>query len=328
MTSFLAILVGWVTYILFPIGDTSLKSVINSGASEMISAADSVNVSIRDTLVGIIPSDIISPFLNADMIQIIFLAVVTGMSAASINDSHPEFKRSIIMMNGMFGTFTVKLMMFMPLMVFCSMARMMLSMELASLKSIFVWIPVLCFGFLVMVCVYTTLFVVLTHLNPIHFFRKMVKVIVTAITLSSSNATVPTTVEQCEKMGISNKVYSFSIPLGATINMDGCCVMLMITSMFMAKIFGVNLESAQIISLIVSIMVLSVGAPGVPGGALVSLTLLLQQIHVPGEAISLVIGIYPIVSMLLTGANVTGDAVVTAIVAKQEKLLDVEKYKS
>ena len=127
-------------------------------------------------------------------------------------------------------------------------------------------------------------------------------------------------------MGVSSRVYSFSLPLGATINMDGSCITLMISALFMARIFGIPATGGVLLSLFIAIMVLSVGSPGVPGGNLVCLALLIPQIGVPAEAISLVMGLYPLVSMMQTCANVTSDAVVTTIVARSEGLLDEKKY--
>lgn len=104
------------------------------------------------------------------------------------------------------------------------------------------------------------------------------------------------------------------------------CISLIISALFMARIFGVPATGGVLLSLFIAIMVLSVGSPGVPGGNLVCLALLIPQIGVPAEAISLVMGLYPLVSMMQTCANVTGDAVVTTIVAKSEGLLDEKKY--
>ena len=116
--------------------------------------------------------------------------------------------------------------------------------------------------------------------------------------------------------------------MGATINMDGSCITLMITSLFFAKIFNVNVTSSVLLSLFISIIVLSLGSPGVPGGNLVCIALLVPQIGIPAETISLIMGLYPLVGMMQTCANVTGDAVVTTIVAKRENLIDIEKFKS
>ncbi len=117
-----------------------------------------------------------------------------------------------------------------------------------------------------------------------------------------------------------------SLPLGATINMDGSCITLMITSLFFAKIYGLPVTGNMLLSLFIAIIVLSMGSPGVPGGNLVCLTLLVPQIGVPAEAVSLVMGLYPIVGMMQTMTNVTGDAVVTTVTANMDGMLDKKKY--
>jgi Na+/H+-dicarboxylate symporter len=149
---------------------------------------------------------------------------------------------------------------------------------------------------------------------------------VSAFTFASSNAALPASIKQVDEMGVSKKVYSFSLPLGATINMDGSCITLIISALFLAKVFSIPITSGALLSLFIAIMVLSVGSPGVPGGNLVCITMILPQIGVPAEAVSLILGLYPIVGMMQTCANVTGDAVVSTIVAKREKLLDINKF--
>lgn len=150
-----------------------------------------------------------------------------------------------------------------------------------------------------------------------------------AFTMASSSATIPVSIEICkDRLGIAKKVYSFSIPLGATINMDGSCITQMISALFMAKIFGVPMTMSLVFSMALTIFVLSVGAPGVPGGALVCIALLLPQYGIPVEGISLIMGLYSLVGMMQTCVNVTGDATVTTIVAKSEGLMDMEKFKN
>ena len=148
-----------------------------------------------------------------------------------------------------------------------------------------------------------------------------------AFTFASSNAALPSSMQICdEKLGISKKLYAFSLPLRATINMDGGCIAQMISVLFMAKIFGIPINTAVILPMLFSIFVLSVGSPGVPGGTLVCISILLPQIGIPSEAISIIMGLYPIAGMMLTCVNVTGDGVVTAIVAKKENMMDLQTY--
>ena len=326
ITSVLAIGVGLLTYRVFPIGSPALASAVTDAADATIAKGASVTISLRDTLVGIVPTDIITPFQKSDMLQLIFMATVLGMAAAVLSSSKPGLRKALNTLNSAFSLITGKLVAFIPLVVFCSMAKMMIAMELSNLAGMLAWVPVIYAGDVVMIGVYLLLLTLLARVNPLKFLSKYYPAMLAAFTLSSSNAALPSSVKQCEKLGVSERVYSFSLPLGATINMDGSCITLVISALFMARIFGIPVTGGVLLSLFIAIMVLSVGSPGVPGGNLVCLALLIPQIGVPAEAISLVMGLYPLVSMMQTCANVTGDAVVTTIVAKHEKLLDEKKY--
>ena len=146
--------------------------------------------------------------------------------------------------------------------------------------------------------------------------------------MGSSNAALPINMEACKKLGISQKVYSLSLPLGATMNMDGTCIYLSVFAFSLAKICGVAIPPAALISVVISIIVLSVGAPGIPGAGLVCLSVLLAQLNVPIEAVALVMGIDPLIGMVRCMSNCLGDVAISTVVAKQEEILDVEKYKN
>ena len=322
ITSVLAIGVGLLTYRVFPIGSPALASAVTDAADATIAKGASVTISLRDTLVGIVPTDIITPFQKSDMLQLIFMATILGMAAAILSSSKPGLRKALNTLNSAFSLITGKLVAFIPLVVFCSMAKMMIAMELSSLAGVLAWVPVVYAGDVLMIGVY----LLLARANPVKFLSKYYPAMLAAFTLSSSNAALPSSVKQCEKLGVSERVYSFSLPLGATINMDGSCITLVISALFMARIFGIPVTGGVLLSLFIAIMVLSVGSPGVPGGNLVCLALLIPQIGIPAEAISLVMGLYPLVSMMQTCANVTGDAVVTTIVARHEGLLDEKQY--
>ena len=327
LTSVIAIGVGLLTYQIFPIGNTSLASAVSGeAAAETLAKSESATVSIKDTLVGIVPSDIITPFQKSDMLQIIFMAMVLGLAAASLSKKYPMGREILAVFNALASKITAVMVAFIPLVVFCSMAKMMISMNLSDLVNVILWVPVIYFGDVLMIIVYLLLLLVLAGLNPLTFLMKYYPAMVSAFTFSSSNAALPSSIKQCDEMGVSPKVYSFSLPLGATINMDGSCITLVITALFFAKIFGIPVTGSVLLSLFISIIVLSVGSPGVPGGNLVCIALLVPQIGIPAESISLVMGLYPLVSMMQTCANVTGDAVVTSIVSKHEGLMDTEKF--
>ena len=329
LTSIIAIGVGLGVYNLFPIGDSSLSSLVTNQAAETIARGKDVSISIKDLIVNIIPSDSINPLLNSDMLQIIFIGVILGIAISGISNIHPKAKDAVICLNDIFSKITTMIIGFMPLAVFCSMAKMVIDLDMNSFAKVAAWLPVSFIGFFIMIVMYSILLFVFTRLNPFKFLKAYFPVIATAFSLASSNATMPYSMKCCdEKLGIPKKLYSFSIPLGATINMDGSCITMIVTCLFMAKIFGITLTTSSLISLIIAIIAFSIGAPGIPGSVLVGLSLLLPQIGVPAESISIILGIYSINCMGQTAVNVCGDGVVTTIVASLEKMLDIEKYNS
>ena len=146
--------------------------------------------------------------------------------------------------------------------------------------------------------------------------------------MASSNASIPVNMEACEKkLGISSRVFSLSIPLGATLNMDGTCIHLAVFALALAKVYGVPVGGGMLLSMVVSIIVLSMGAPGIPGSGLICLSVLLTQMNVPVEAIGLVMGIDSLIGMFRCMSNCLGDVAVTSIVAKSEGQMDMEVYR-
>ena len=234
------------------------------------------------TITDIIPSDIINPFLSANMLQIIFIAVMMGVACGFLSDKITIFKDFLSDGYQVFSRLTVIIISVMPLAIFCAMAKMVLAMDLKSLLSVFTWVPTIYFGDILMMIVYSLLILLIGRLNPVTFFRKFYPAMLAGFTFASSNAALPTSMETCDKsLGVSKKIYSFSLPLGA---------------------------------------------PGVPGGTLVCISMLVPQIGIPAEAISLIMGLYSLVGMMQVCTNVTGDAAVTLIVARSEGLLDLDVY--
>ena len=328
VTSFIAILLGIAVYHMIPIGDPALQSAVTDAAAATVEKGTRVSVSIKDTIVGIIPSDIINPFLKADMLQIIFIAAMMGLSAGALSNKLTVFHQWLSDCYRVFSKITAMIIGVMPLAIFCSMAKMILSMNFENLLSVFIWVPTIYLADLLMLVFYGLMILLAARLNPFTFFRKYYPAMLTAFTFAASNPSLPASMAACDhSLGISKKLYSFSLPLGATINMDGGCITQMISALFMAKVFGMPINASMILSLVLAIFVLSVGAPGVPGGALVCISILLPQIGIPAEAISIIMGLYSIVGMMQTLVNVTGDAAVTLIIARSEQLIDLDVYR-
>lgn len=259
----------------------------------------------------------------------IIVGLMIGLASSKIGEYSDSCRKGLSVLNALFSKVTAMIIGFMPLAVFCSMAKMVINIDMSVFLSVLAWPLTIYVADFVMLIVYGVILFIVARLNPVTFFKKYKGVMLTAFSLSSSNATMPFSMEACDKkLGIHPRVYSFSIPLGATINMDGSCITLIISSLFMAKIYGIPVSASILFSICLSIFILSVGAPGVPGGALVCLSMLLPQIGVSTEAISIVMGLYSLVGMMQTCTNVTGDAVVTTVVAKSEGMLDTQIYYS
>ena len=144
--------------------------------------------------------------------------------------------------------------------------------------------------------------------------------------MASSNASIPLNMEASRNLGIAQKLYSLSIPLGATVNMDGGCIYMAVFALSLAKIYGVQVTGASLTAMVFSIIIMSIGAPGIPGSGLICLSVLLAQMGVPTEAIGLVMGIDSLVGMFRCMSNCTGDVAVSLAVAKNENMLDMDVY--
>ncbi len=325
VTTVIAVCVGIGAFFLFQPG-----TVGNVGklADATAITSQKMDISFRDMIVGIVPSNILQPFLESNMLQLIFLAILLGIAVGLIGKYSEVLRGLIDAFNDLFLKVTALIIRFMPIAAFCSILSMMLSMGVDTLLSVLGTLGTFLFGLVCMMAVYC-LMLLLGRLNPVPFIKKYSPTMLQVFSMASSNAAIPLNMEACEKrLGIAQKVYSLSIPLGATLNMNGTCIHLAVFSLALARIYGVHINAASLLSLALTIMVLSVGAPGIPGSGLICLSVLLTQIGVPVEAVGLVMGIDTLVGMFRCMSNCLGDVVVTVIVAKSEKLLDIKKYRS
>ena len=175
--------------------------------------------------------------------------------------------------------------------------------------------------------VYPTLLTVFGKINPVTFLKKIQTAVVFAFGSASSNATIPVTLRTVtKKMGVDKSVASFTIPFGATINMDGTAIMQGVATVFIAQAFGFDLTLAQLGTVVLTATMASIGTAGVPGVGLLMLAGVLQQVGLPVEAIGLILGIDRLLDMTRTAVNITGDAAVTCIVAKSANKLDLDVF--
>lgn len=209
---------------------------------------------------------------------------------------------------------------FAPIGIFCLMAKTFASLGFSGL------IPLSKYIICVIVCltvqafvVYPALLVIFTRLNPIKFFKRFFSVMFFAFSSSTSNATIPLNLEKLSQMGVSREVSSFTIPLGATINMDGTAIMQGCAVMFAAQAYGMDLGTTALLTVVFTAVMASIGTAGVPSVGLITLNMVFNSVGLPVDAIGIIMGIDHILDMIRTAVNVTGDAICTIIVSFKNK---------
>ena len=326
-TTFIAVAVGIGVFSLIGPGDASMANSLVDDASAITS--QTMEVSILDTIVGIVPSDIINPFLKSNMLQLIFMAVLCGVATGLLGKYSEKLSDLFQACNDLFLKVTTLIIKVMPVAVFCSIMSMVLTLGIKTILAVLGMFGTFILGLICMMVVYCLLMVLLGRISPLPFLRKYAPYMLQVFSMASSNASIPINMEACEKkIGISKRIFTLSIPLGATLNMDGTCVHLAVFALALAKTYGVEITEGAMLSMVISIVVLSMGAPGIPGSGLICLSVLLTQMNVPVEAIGLVMGIDSLCGMCRTTSNCLGDVAVTTMVAKSEGELDMNVYAS
>jgi Na+/H+-dicarboxylate symporter len=215
-----------------------------------------------------------------------------------------------------------------PYGVFCLLAKIFSELGLSAVVDLAkyfatVMVALLLHGF----GVYGAMLKLLSRLSPLTFLKNVRPAILFGFSTASSNATVPVTMNVAEKrLGIDNSIASFTIPLGATINMDGTAIMQGVATVFIAQAYGIDISLGGYLAVIATATLASVGTAGVPGVGLITLSMVLQQVGLPVEGIALIIGVDRLLDMVRTAVNITGDCMVSTVVARGEGLLNEEVY--
>lgn len=322
-TSFVAILVGYIVYqILQPGANVQLDM-----SAYTYSADSSTGISLLDSIVNIVPTSFVGAFTGTEMLQIIFLAILAGAAATMLDNG--DDRQKVTEFLGLCNRFFLKVasivMKTIPLATFCAMTLLVLTIDTSMVVALLKLVLGMFLGGVGMFLVYALLFVVFVRKNPLNFFKKCLPNFLLFITFCSTSAVMPQTLDTCtRRLGISPKISSFSMPLGSTINMDGACVYLTLSTLFLAAVYHVPVSVDMLLKLAVTIVILSMGAPPIAGAGFICLSILVLQIGVPIEGLGVLMGIDQIMSMLRTLINGTGDFVGTASVASTEKLIDYD----
>ena len=286
------------------------------------------NVSMVDTILNIIPKNVFTSMADGDMLPIIVFSVFVGIMLAKLGNKASTVSKFFAEFNDVMMEMTITVMKAAPIGVFCMISRTIATIGFDAFLPLLKYLGCVLFA-LVVQCfgIYLLLLFGFTRLNPLTFVKKYIPVMEFAFSTSSSNACIPLSIETLkDKLGVSDKISSFTVPLGATINMDGTAIMQGVAVVFIADAYGIDLTLGMLATVIATATLASIGTAGVPGVGLITLAMVLTSVGLPTEGIALIMGIDRIVDMARTAVNVTGDAVCTTIVAKQEGLLDKEVF--
>lgn len=283
---------------------------------------------IAQVFINMFPSNPIDAMAKGEMLQIIVFAVLFGVALALSGDAGERLRLMFEDINTAMMKLVGIVMHFSPYGVFFLMAKQFTILDLGDMANLIKYFALVIFvllfhGFIV----YGSFLAFAARLNPLMFFSKMKETALFAFSTSSSNATIASNMTTTtQKLGVDNKVASFTIPLGATINMDGTAIMQGVATVFIAQVYGIDLTFNDYLLVVLTATLASIGTAGVPGVGLVMLAMVLQQVNLPVEGIALIIGVDRLLDMTRTAVNITGDAMVSCLVGKSENCFDETVY--
>lgn len=281
------------------------------------------NQSLSEIILNMIPSNPIESFAKGEMLQIIFFAMLTGVSISLVGEKAKPLKKLFECANEVCMKMVSVIMMFAPFGVFALITNTFSIVGADAIGSLVKYILVVLLGLLLhVVVVYGGALKVFTKVSFTGFVRKFTKVAAVTFSTASSNASVPVSLELMEEMGVSKSIRSFTIPMGATINMDGTAIMQGVAALFIAQVYGIDLGINDILTIVLTATLASVGTAGVPGVGMIMLSMVLQSVGLPLEGIGLIMGVERIIDMFRTTVNVMGDNTCTLVVASSEKELE------
>ena len=277
-------------------------------------------VKFMDTLVGIFPSNFLAPFVEANMLQIIVASLIIGFALLLVKQQKEIEFKMVDVLNDVFMKAMEMIVALSPIGVFCLICPVVAENGPSVLGSLAKVLLVAYLGYIFhAVVVYSLAVKAAGGMSPVKFFKGMLPAIMFAFSSASSVGTLPINMECVEKLGASREVSSFVLPLGATINMDGTAIYQGVCSIFIASCFGITLTFPQMLTIVLTATLASIGTAGVPGAGMVMLAMVLSSVGLPVEGIALVAGVDRIFDMGRTTVNITGDASCAIIVSAMEK---------
>lgn len=312
----------------------SLSSIIGPGkgmnmsiGSNDFSVETTEHTSMKDTILNMIPTNPIGALAEGDMLQIIIFAVIVGLLIAGMEDRMQTLGNIITEMNELMMSMTMVVMKLAPIGVFFLIARTFSNLGYDVILSMLSYMISVVLGLVFqLIIVYMLILALFVRVNPFNFLKRFFPVMTFGFSTASSNATVPVNIQTLEDIGVDKKISSFTIPLGATINMDGTAIMQGVAVVFISNAYNIDLDLTDYLTVIMTATIASVGTAGIPSVGLVTLSMVLSSVGIPVEGIAMIMGIDRILDMARTAVNLTGDAAGTIIVANSVGSFNKEKF--
>lgn len=313
LTTAFAITIGLIIANLF-------KGIFPVLATTDLSYKTEAAVSFMDTIVGIFPSNFVKPFAEANMLQVIVASLFIGFAIMQIGPRMSKVEEAVNILNDTCLKVMEMILTLSPIGVFCLLAPVVAENGPAILGSLAAVLAVAYLCYLVhAILVYSLTVRAAAGMSPFKFFKGMMPAILFAFSSASSVGTLPLNMECTENLGAKKEIASFVLPLGATINMDGTAIYQGVCSIFIASCYGIHLTFPQMLTIVLTATLASIGTAGVPGAGMVMLAMVLQSVGLPVDGIALVAGVDRIFDMGRTTVNITGDAACTMVVNALEE---------
>ena len=284
--------------------------------------------SLSQVFIDMVPTNPLKAMADGKMLQIIIFAVVFGLAISHLGERGKRIAALFDDLNEVIMKVVTLVMQLAPYGIFALITKLALTLDPSAFGDVIMYFFVVLGALIVHgLVIYPTILKLFARLSPFVFLSKLRDVQLFAFSTASSNATLPVTIETAEhRLGVSNKVASFTLPLGATINMDGTAIMQGVATVFIAQVFAIDLTLTDYLTVILTATLASIGTAGVPGVGLIMLAMVLNQVGLPVEGIALIIGVDRLLDMVRTAVNVTGDSVITLIVARTENEFDMDTF--
>ena len=323
LSTVIAISIALIISNIFPYNINEIQENSLSGLN-----IDEPKMSEKNFILNFIPENFFFALSSGNVLQVLFFALFMGITASFIKNEIPVFVDLMVNLNQILINIVFVIIKITPLAVFCLLAKTFANQGVDVLTPLIQYfvlvILVLLIHFFGSFYIFLTMF---SNLNPFIFYKKLKQLLVFTFSTSSSNASIPYTLDiVTKKYGVDKSFSSFSIPLGATINMDGTAIMQGCAAYFLASYYGITLEFIDYLTIIATATLASIGTAGIPSAGIIMLSIILEQIGIPLEGVALLLGVDRLLDMMRTSINVAGDTCITCIVAKSEGLINTKIF--